>query len=69
MTDPLNPGAVRATDILKDDNVDLASQSKDDQRPWWLRLVTTLRPTASVERDKKSGKLIETIGVKGHVDL
>lgn len=64
MTDPLNPGAVRPIEKRSDD-----PPIVEDRRPWWQRLLTSLRPTASVETDKKTGKKIGTVGVSGHVDF
>lgn len=43
--------------------------SQEDKRPFWQRLLTSLRPTATVETDKKTGKKIQTIGVSGHTDF
>jgi len=43
-----------------------------DNRPWWQRLLTSLRPTASIKgKVDRSGenKINVTIGVKGGFDF
>lgn len=64
MTDPLNPGPV--TPLEADDDEKL---SPDDTRPWWMRLVTSLRPSISQETIVRTGKKADEVGIKGHIDF
>lgn len=41
----------------------------EDTRPFWKRLLVSMRPTASVETDRKTGKRIETVGIGGGADF
>lgn len=41
----------------------------EDARPLWLRLLHSIRPTASLETDKKTGAKIETVGFKAGTDF
>jgi hypothetical protein len=46
---------------------------KQDNRPWWQRLFSSIRPTINIKGkvDPKNGKINPniTIGVKGGVDF
>jgi hypothetical protein len=53
------------TPMPKDDAPPLA----EDKRGFWTRLFGSIRPTASVETDKKTGKRIKTVGISGHADF
>lgn len=45
------------------------SAPAEDPRPFWKRVIASLRPTANVETDKKTGQKITTIGVKGGAEF
>lgn len=49
------------------------SNPSSDNRPWWQRLLSSIRPTANVKGkvDPKTGKVKHniTIGVKGGFDF
>lgn len=62
--DPLHPSAVRPMESESEPDT-----HGEDARPFWLRLLLSIRPTASVEIDKKTGKPIETVGVKVGTDF
>jgi hypothetical protein len=64
MGDPLKFDTV--TPMPKDDSPDPPAE---DPRPFWKRLFSSIRPTASLETDKKTGKRIETVGIGGHSDF
>lgn len=63
--DPYNPGPVRPIQQGPSD----APATYEDARPWWQRALRSLRPTADLEKDKKTGKLIGLVGVKGRIDF
>lgn len=61
--DPLRPGPVSPMDQPQE------TETYEDARPLWLRLIRSIRPTASVETDKKTGNKIETVGVSAGTDF
>lgn len=64
MKDPLNPGPVKAIEQR-----DVAPTVREDTRPFWLRLLASIRPTISREKIVRTGKTETEIGIKGHVDF
>lgn len=68
MNDPLNPGIVRPGDDLKAESGN-AETLKDDHRPFWVRLFTSLRPSVSSGTSKRTGEKYEEFEVKGHIDF
>jgi hypothetical protein len=73
--DPLNPGEVRPIDIEDIDHKtigqdpDEEERTPTDTRPWWMRLVTSLRPSVSQEKIVRTGKTADEFEIKGHIDF
>lgn len=64
MPNPLKPGPVTPMDQPPQE-----PDTPQDTRSFWLRLLQSIRPTASVETDKKTGKKIGTVGFKAGTDF
>lgn len=54
-------------DIARDKAVPDGEDIRPGDAPWWERLVSSIRPTAGMEVDKKTGKPDETIGIQGGI--
>lgn len=59
----LNPAPVRLLER------DVTPPEPQDTRPFWQRLLFNARPMADVEKRKRDGKVVGTLGVKTHVDF